>query len=215
MNQCRKTAAIEAILFAAGDSVSLEELGRAVEMTPLELANALDALQLRYAAEESGLQLKYLEDRVQLATKGIYGELLQQTLTPVKTRSLSQSMLEALTIIAYRQPVTRGEVDAIRGVRSEYAVSVLEQLGLIVEVGRKDALGRPILYGTTEEFLRRFGLESLQQLPELADFAAVAARAEEAEQEGPWKRPCDCRNTWRNAASLPGGSPRSLLPRAV
>lgn len=183
MNQCRKTAAIEAILFAAGDSVSLEELSRAVEMTPLELANALDAMQLRYAAEESGLQLKYLEDRVQLATKGIYGELLQQTLTPVKTRSLSQSMLEALTIIAYRQPVTRGEVDAIRGVRSEYAVNVLEQLGLIVEVGRKDALGRPILYGTTEEFLRRFGLESLQQLPELADFAAVAARAEEAEQE--------------------------------
>ena len=179
LNLSQKMAAIEAILFAAGDSVSLEDLGRAVELTPLELAQALEDMHLRYAAQESGIQLKYLEDRVQLATKGMYGELLDAALTPVRTRNLSQSVLETLAIIAYQQPVTKGEIEAIRGVRSEYTVSTLEGLGLIEEQGRKDTLGRPILYGTTEEFLRRFGLESLQQLPELSSFLAV-----EKEQAG-------------------------------
>ena len=182
LNQSRKMAAIEAILFAAGDSVSLEDLARAVELTPLELAQTLEDMHLRYADEASGLQLKYLEDRVQLATKGMYGELLNETLTPVRTRNLSQSVLETLAIVAYQQPVTKGEIEAIRGVRSEYTVSTLENMGLIEEVGRKDALGRPILYGTTEEFLRRFGLETLQQLPELASFVAAESQKEQEEE---------------------------------
>lgn len=183
LSSSRKMAAIEAILFASGDSVSLEDLGKAVDLTPIELAKMLEDMHLRYAAEESGIQLRYMEDRVQLATKGQYGELLTDVLTPVRTRSLSQSVLETLAIIAYRQPVTRGEVEAIRGVRAEYAVSVLEELGLIMEVGRKDALGRPILYGTTEEFLRRFGLSSLTDLPDLAEFRSVIEKqTEEGEQ---------------------------------
>ena len=178
LNPSQKIAAIEALLFAAGDSVALEDLGRAVGLTPLELAKTLEDMHLRYAAEQSGLQLKYLEDRVQLATKGIYGELLHEALTPVRTRNLSQSVLETLAIIAYQQPVTKGEIESIRGVRSEYAVGLLESLGLICEQGRKDTLGRPILYGTTEEFLRRFGLESLQQLPDLSAFLSAAQEDE-------------------------------------
>ncbi len=164
----QKKAAIEAILFAAGGSVPLEDLGKALCLTPIELAGVLEEMHLRYASEESGLQLRYLGDSVQLATKAMYGEMLSDFLTPVRTKTLSQSVLETLAIIAYRQPVTRTEIDAIRGVRSEYTVSVLESLDLICEVGRKDSIGHPVLFGTTEEFLRRFGLESLQQLPEIA-----------------------------------------------
>ena len=171
LSQAQRMAAIEAILFAAGDSVAISDLGEALQMTPIELQRVLEELALRYAASESGLQLKYINDRVQLATKGIYGELLGDVLTPVRSRNLSQSVLETLTIIAYRQPVTKGEIEAIRGVRSEYTVHTLEMLGLIEDKGRKDALGHPILYGTTEEFLRRFGLESLHQLPEISEFA--------------------------------------------
>lgn len=168
LNSSQTIAAIEAILFAAGDSVALNDLSAATGLTALEMQQALEKLELRYLQPESGLKLKYLEDRVQLSTKGMYGELLSSLLTPVRVQNLSQAALETLTIIAYRQPITKTEIEAIRGVRSEYTVSLLHSLGLIVEQGRKDTLGRPILYGTTEEFLRRFNLESLQQLPNLA-----------------------------------------------
>jgi len=162
-----KTAAIEAILFASGDSLPLKELEKNLELSPAELTQCLEMLENRYMQNESGLQLKYFEQSVQLATKGAYGDIIARLLTPVKTQNLSQSALEALTIIAYRQPITRGEIESIRGVRSEYAMQVLTNLGMIEEKGRKDALGHPILYGTTEQFLRAFGLESLEALPPL------------------------------------------------
>ncbi len=166
-------AAAEAVLFASGDSVSLEELGRALDLTALELPALEQALYEKYARPESGLRLLRLEDRLQLCTKPGYRETVEKALAPARRQTLTQAALETLSVVAYRQPVTRMEIELIRGVQCDHAVATLVNHGLIREVGRKDTIGRPILYGTTEEFLRHFGLSGLEELPPVEDFSSL------------------------------------------
>ncbi|MGI6315974.1 MAG: SMC-Scp complex subunit ScpB [Christensenellales bacterium] len=160
-------AAIEAVLFAAGDAVPLEALSSALDTDMLTLQIFLSRYREALDAEDRGLTLRIRDDTVQLATKPAFADVIEKALSPLQKRSLTAAVMEVLTIIAYKQPVTRVEIEEIRGVRCEYALQVLQKLDLIAEVGRKDTIGRPILFGTTPEFLRAFDLPSLSKLPAL------------------------------------------------
>ncbi len=160
-------AAIEAILFAVGDSVEISKLASVLEIETKQVRAALEELKEDYNKEDRGIDLIELEGAVQLCTKNeLYDYLIKIAKAPKKL-SLTESVLETLSIIAYKQPVTRAEVENIRGVNSDYPVNRLLEYGLIKELGRKDAPGKPLLFGTTEQFLRSFGVKSLQDLPEI------------------------------------------------
>lgn len=176
---------VEAILFVTGNAVEKRELCRAMEITERELDETLDALESGYDFDRRGLRLLRFGAHVQLATRPDYAPYVEKLLQPVQKQSLSQAVMETLAVIAYKQPVTKAEIELIRGVKCDYSVQSLVSKGLIEEVGRKEALGRPILYGTTDAFLRHFCLSSLAELPEI-DFSALAAKLETAnpEEEG-------------------------------
>lgn len=166
MNEKRLIGMIENILFAAGDSVPLEMLSQYTGVEQEELAALLDREMMR-RGDAAGLVIQRLEDRYQLCTRQEYCDLLAQMFGKREEGELTRAMIETLAIIAYRQPVTRGEIEELRGVGASYILGVLLERGLIVEAGRKEALGRPILYQTSEEFLRRFGIASKEELPSL------------------------------------------------
>lgn len=159
--------AVESILFVAGDSVALDELAAALQCEEEKLAEILDGEALRREQSGRGLLLKRFEGRVQLCSRPEYGELVTAVLGKQTSGELTRAMLETLSIVAYRQPVTRADVETVRGVNASYAMNALLARGLICEAGRKDAVGRPRLYRTTEGFLRHFGIESIEELPEL------------------------------------------------
>ena len=158
---------VEAILFVSGEAVDPEDIAAALEQPPDAVMAAIDGLDERFQDADRGLSLKRFGGKVQLTTKADYAPFIERVLQPIRRQSLSQSALETLSIIAYKQPVTRIEIEAIRGVGSDYAIQSLISKRMVRELGRKDTLGRPILYGTTDQFLSHFGLESLQQLPVL------------------------------------------------
>lgn len=168
---------VEAILFVAGDAVETQALCEAIGITPLELSAALDALESGYDFDRRGLRLLRFGSHVQLATRAEYAPYVERLLQPVQRQTLSQAVMETLAVIAYRQPVTKGEVEQVRGVKCDYSVQTLLARGLIAEQGRREALGRPILYGTTDAFLRHFGIASLSELPQI-DFSALADKLE-------------------------------------
>ena len=175
-------AAVEAILFAAGGSVETARLASALELDSGEMRDILRRMELRYEEEDRGIRLLELEDAWQLCTKREhYGELIRIVKQPRKY-TLTEVLLETLSIVAYKQPVTKLEIEKIRGVKSDHAVNKLVEYGLIEEVGRLDAPGRPILFGTTEEFLRSFGVSSVEQLPK-ASPEQMEDFKEEAEEE--------------------------------
>ena len=175
-------AAVEAILFAAGDSVENERLAEALELDKQEMKDILKRMALRYEEADRGIRLVELSGAWQLCTMTEhYEELIRVVKQPKKTL-LTDVLLETLSIVAYKQPVTRLEVEKIRGVKSDHAVNKLVEYGLIEEVGRMDAPGRPILFGTTEEFLRRFGVNSVGDLPQ-ATPEQMEDFKEEAEEE--------------------------------
>lgn len=156
-------ARIEALLFVASAPVSLQQLAEALQCPLAEIEAGLDALETLYA--NRGLALQRHESRVQITTHPVAGELIERFLGLEASQRLSRAALEALAIIAYRQPVTRPGIDAIRGVNSDGVMKSLLSKGLIQEVGRAEGPGRPILYGTTTAFLQHFGLNSLDALP--------------------------------------------------
>ena len=160
-------AALEAILFMAGEPVSQDALLAGLTCTALELETAMAVLSERCDTGLRGLRLLRLDNAYQLVTHPHWAPYIEKVLRPARKQSLSQAVLETLVIVAYRQPITRSEVEAIRGVKCDYSMSVLVERGFIHEVGRKDAVGRPIMYGTTIDFLRHFGLNNLEQLPPL------------------------------------------------
>ena len=170
---------VEAILFVTGNAVEKKDICRAMEISEAELEETLDALESGYDFERRGLRLLRFGAHVQLATRPDYAPYVEKLLQPVQKQSLSPAVMETLAVIAYRQPVTKAEIEQIRGVKCDYSVQSLVAKGLIEEVGRKEALGRPILYGTTDAFLRHFCLTSLSELPEI-DFSALAAKLEAA-----------------------------------
>ncbi|MBQ7955389.1 MAG: SMC-Scp complex subunit ScpB [Lachnospiraceae bacterium] len=168
MEKIQAKAAIEAILFAMGDSVEISKLAEVTENTVKETKSILAEMQEQYKEEGRGIAIMELEDSVQLCTKPeMYEHLIKIAKTPRKI-TLTDSVLETLSIIAYKQPVTRVEIERIRGVSCDHALNKLLEYDLVTELGRLDAPGRPLLFGTTEQFLRSFGVKSLDELPELS-----------------------------------------------
>lgn len=179
-------AAIEAILFAMGNSVKISRLCEVLGMNEREMREVLKRMQEAYEREDRGITLTELEDAVQLGTKGEYYEYLVKLAKNPKRMSLSDTVIETLSIIAYKQPVTRAEIERIRGVSCEHALNRLLEYELIEEVGRLDAPGRPLLFGTTEQFLRSFGVKSISELPTMSpellqDFKEQAEAEAEAD----------------------------------
>ena len=182
MDLSKAVAAIETILFAMGDSVEIDTLADALGITREEAENAVSALEERCGAPDSGLMLNRFEDSVQLSSRPEYYEYLVKIAKAPKKQVLTDTLMETLSIIAFKQPVTRAEVENIRGVNSDFAISKLVSFDLVQEMGRKDAPGRPLLFGTTEQFLRSFGISSLTDLPDPGTDRVEEFR-EEAEKE--------------------------------
>ncbi len=157
--------ALEAVLFAGGEPVSFERLAQIFDITKVEVEIVAESLQKRLSGSNSSFELCRLADSVQLCTKKEFAEPVQKLLEIKRTAPISKAALEALAIVAYKQPVTKTYIEQVRGVDCSGIISTLIQRELIEESGRLDAPGRPILYQTTPNFLRCFGLESLEDLP--------------------------------------------------
>jgi len=158
------TKALEALLFAAPGLSSVEQLSQALNVSKSEVEQSLEALSAHLTLEH-GLRLQKIRNQYQLITAPEHAEMIEKFLGLEVTSRLTQAALEVLAIVAYKQPTTRPEIDSIRGVNSDGVVKSLLAKGLIEELGRSEAIGRPILYGVTNEFFQHFGLESLDQLP--------------------------------------------------
>lgn len=158
-------AAIEAILFSVGDAVSVKELAKVLEAEENEVSTVIEYMIKEYEEEKRGIKIIKLEDAYQLCTKQEYYDYLIKLVNMPKKHVLTDALMETLSIVAYKQPITRQEIEAIRGVSCVHAINKLVEYKLIGEVGRLDAVGRPILFGTTEDFMRSFGVTSLDELP--------------------------------------------------
>ena len=156
---------LESILFTAGEPVPFTVLAEGFGIGEAEVRRKLDELEKQYEAENGGLRIFVTEEGVQLVTNPENAESVSTVLSPVQRKNVSNSLMETLAIIAYKQPVTRGDIEEVRGVRCEYAVEQLLKLGLIARAGRRDVPGRPVLFATTDTFLRQFNLHSLEELP--------------------------------------------------
>ena len=165
MEQTELQRAIEAILFAAGERIEIIRLAATLEVDPADIVQAADALADQMAFERRGIRVIKLEDGYQMVSSGEMAEYVTKCLETRKPPKLSGSQLETLTIIAYYQPATKAMVEQIRGVDSSYSVSALLNKSLIEEAGRLNVPGRPIQYKTTPDFLRTFGISSLEELP--------------------------------------------------
>ena len=167
MENKKLCAQIEAILFSMGGPVEASQIAEVLGCSELEINIAVRQLMGSYESADRGVMLLELEDSYQLVAKPeFYEELITMTKHPKKP-VLTDTVMETLSIIAYRQPVTKGDVEKIRGVSSDFAVNKLVEYGLVKEVGRLNAPGRPILFGTTDEFLRRFGYTAVSEMPQL------------------------------------------------
>ena len=156
---------LEAILFVSGEPLQIAALASALEVTELEIASAAEELASDYDYNRRGICLKRFGSHIQLSTRADYAPQIEKLLQPIQKQSLSQAALETLAVVAYKQPVTKLDIEAVRGVKCDYSVQSLVNKGLIEEVGRKETVGHPILYGTTDTFLSHFGLTTLDDLP--------------------------------------------------
>ena len=175
-------AAIEAVLFSMGDAVSIKDLASVLSLDEKTLEKVLADMMLRYEEEDRGIKIVKLEQSYQLCTKNEYYDILSGLVNMPKKHSLTDSLMETLSIVAYKQPVTRQEIEAIRGVSCVHAINRLVEYNLITEVGRLDAVGRPILFGTTEDFLRCFGVSSMDELPSITPDKIERFRQEAMEE---------------------------------
>ena len=162
-NLAKLTNIIESILFVSGTQVAINDIAEKLEVSIDDILKAAEILKEKYN-EESGIQLLIFNKKLQFCSNPSYAEEVSSVLNPIKEKELSKSMLEVAAIIAYKQPVTRIDLEEIRG-NSEFAVQKLLELGVIEPVGRKDAVGRPVMFGTTDKFLKRFQISSLEELP--------------------------------------------------
>ncbi|PLT28280.1 SMC-Scp complex subunit ScpB [Peribacillus deserti] len=166
--EAKSKGALEALLFAAGDEgLSVTQVSKVMEISEGEAAEMIESLDKDYESEERGLHIIQLAGVYQLATKKAHSDLLKKLVESPGTQGLSQAALETLAIIAYKQPITRAEIEDIRGVKTERPIHTLVTKGLIKDVGRAEGTGRAILYGTSKEFLDYFGLNTIEELPEL------------------------------------------------
>jgi len=167
LNEDIIAGALESILYMAGDAVEAADIATALEIETDQLDDIVTRMMEKRLQERSGLQIIKVGSKLQMCTIPEYAPYIEKVLAPVKKTRLSQSMLETLAIIAYKQPITRFEIEQIRGVKSSYSIAALLEKGLIQRAGRKKTLGNPMLYVTSDEFLRHFGLQSLNELPPL------------------------------------------------
>ncbi len=174
MNQSEISAILEAILFVAGDPVPIDEVAHALNLTESEMEECVAKLADHLDLENRGIRLNRFGKSLQLSIRPEYATYVEQLLQPIRQQSLSAAVMETLSIVAYRQPVTKTDIEQIRGVKCDYSIQLLQKRGLIQEAGRRETLGRPILYATTEDFLRYFGIESLEMLPKRDDFPLQA-----------------------------------------
>lgn len=175
-------AIIEAILFTIGEAVECERIAKAIEQDTDMVKCVIHSMMDKYKEEDRGIQIIELNDSFQLCTKAsMYEAIIRITHVP-KKHVLTDVLLETLSIIAYKQPITKQEIEAIRGVKSDHSVNKLIEYNLVCEAGRLDAPGRPILFGTTEEFLRNFGVSSLNELPAVGS-DIIENLKQEAEEE--------------------------------
>lgn len=175
------TGALEAVLFAAGEPLSVAEIANVMQLDKPQVWNLLNNLENAYAEENRGLMLREVAGGYQLVTKPCYYNLLAN-LSQIKNVKLSNAAMETLAIVAFKQPVTRSEMEEIRGVKVDGVVNTLLDLGLIAEVGRKKAPGNPLLYGTTDKFLTVFGMNSIEDLPKV-DFDQALEKIQEEKPE--------------------------------
>lgn len=157
---------IESILFVAGESVEIFEIADKLNVDIEQVKTALNQLKTEKETSNSGIQILIFNDKAQLSSNPNYAQEIAEVLNPIKERALTKAVLEVCAIIAYKQPITRLEVENVRGVNSDYAINVLIENNLIEVVGRKDAVGKPLLFGTTDTFLKKFDLTTLNDLPD-------------------------------------------------
>ena len=179
MTISKMEAVIEAVLFTMGESVETAKLAVAIEQDVPTTRKLIRNMMDKYNNDDRGIKIIELEDSFQLCSKTEYYDVLIKVAKQPKKYALTDVQLEVLSIAAYKQPITRAEIEKIRGVNSDHAINKLVEYGLIEEVGRLNAPGRPMLFGTTEDFLRNFGVTSIDELPslsatEMADFEAEA-----------------------------------------
>lgn len=156
---------LESILFVSGNPVLISDISEKLGVSEKEVKDAAKQLQERYA-EDGGIRLLQFNKKLQLSSNPEYKDFVSSVLNPIKEREFTRTILECSAIIAYKQPITKGELEALRGLNCDYAIHTLLDLKMIEPVGRKDAVGRPILYATTDNFLKRFKLNSIADLPD-------------------------------------------------
>ena len=173
---------IESILFVAGEAVETKDLAKALQIGNETLETELNRISDEYDYNQRGFMIKRFGSKVQLGTRPLYADAVVRLLQPIQKQSLSQAAMETLAVVAYKQPVTRAEVEQVRGVKCDYSLQSLMMKGLIQEIGRKDTIGRPILFGTTDEFLSHFGLRNLGELPPMPQNPEEPERKDEHEE---------------------------------
>lgn len=164
-----KKSALESMMFVMGEAIEVKDAASILETSREEIRELFNELKDEYEMEGRGIRIRQLDDSYGFVTNIENDVFIRKLCTPVRIKRLSQAALEVLAIIAYRQPVTRGEIDSIRGIKSERVIEGLSDKGLVEAVGRSEGVGRPVLYGTTKEFLAKFGFSSLDDLPEIEE----------------------------------------------
>ncbi len=177
-------SAMESMMFTWGEPLEAKMAADVFNITKEEAYECFKELQAEYEQEGRGIFIREVNKAFQFVTREENADYVRRLCTPVKAKKLSQSALEVLAIIAYKQPVTKGEMEAIRGIKCDRVVEGLMNKNLIEEVGRSSAIGRPILYGTTDTFLKNFGFTSLKELPDIEDIESVINDDIEAEPSG-------------------------------
>lgn len=172
-------SALEAMMFMWGEPLEVKDAAEVLEAEKAEVRELFRELQAEYEQEGRGIRIREVDDAFGFVTLAENDMFLQKLCTPVRVRRLSQAALEVLAIIAYRQPVTRSEIDSIRGIKSERVIDGLIDKGLIEVTGRSEGVGRPLIYATTKEFLKKFGFASLKDLPEVPEYEELRREREE------------------------------------
>jgi len=195
MNLKQMLSTLEAVLFAVGEPIERDRIAQALEWDTLILDQLLDTLQAKYDENDAGVCLLRLEDRVQLCARKEYADAIRKVLEVKRNAPLSQAAFEVLAIIAYNQPVTKSFIEQIRGVDCSAVLSSLLQKSLIEERGRLDLPGRPLIYGTTPDFLRVFCISSLDELPSLPEHPQTAEEKTEEKEKNEAENPTDLPQT--------------------
>ena len=178
---------IESIVFVAGEPIAVSDLCLKFDLKQKEVEKAVTNLKKKYD-EKSGVQILYFNNKIQLSSNPKYVDYVTAVLNPIRQRNLTKATLETIAIVAYKQPVTRLEIEEIRGVNSDYAINVLLEHKLIEIVGKKDTVGKPSLFGTTDEFLKRFDISSIEELPKYEDLMMQIEKIKETYSDSLFNR---------------------------